>query len=131
MPEENVEVVRRALDALNRRDVEAYLALASPQIELINPASPIEGPTSGHEGIRRFFSELAAFADTSAFQIDDVRAVGEQVLALFTLTTVGRTSGAETIASLTGVYDLEGGKLRRVRIFTDHAGGLEAVGLPE
>jgi hypothetical protein len=44
MAEENVALVRTALTALDRRDVELYLSVASPEIELINPASPLEGP---------------------------------------------------------------------------------------
>jgi hypothetical protein len=34
----NIEVVRTALTALDQRDVELYLSVASPEIELINPA---------------------------------------------------------------------------------------------
>jgi ketosteroid isomerase-like protein len=55
MSHESVEVVRTALAALDRRDVERYLSVASDEIELINPASPLEGSTVGHEGVRRFF----------------------------------------------------------------------------
>jgi ketosteroid isomerase-like protein len=57
MSQDNVEVVRRALAALDRRDVEAYLEVASPQIELITFASPLQGqgPITGHEGIRDVF----------------------------------------------------------------------------
>ena len=90
MSQENVEIVRSALAALDRRDVEAYLELASPEIELITPASPLEGPTTGHDGIRRFFSELETYAKTSAFQVEEIRAVDSQVLAFFTLTALGR-----------------------------------------
>ena len=64
----NVEIVRTALTALDQRDVEAYLRVASPNI------------------------------------------VGPRVLALFTLTGVGRMSGLETSIDLAGVYSFEDGK---------------------
>jgi len=131
MSQENMEIVRQALSALDRRDVEAYLRVASPQIELVNPASSLEGPSIGHEGIRAFFRELEAFAETSAFQVEEVRAVESQVLAFFTLTTRGRVSGVESTAQLGAVYDIEDGKLRRARVFPDRAGALDAVGLRE
>ena len=131
MSQENVEIVRSALAALDRRDVEAYLELASPEIELITPASPLEGPTTGHDGIRRFFSELETYAKTSAFQVEEIRAVDNQVLAFFTLTALGRISGAETSVHVAGVYDVEDGKLRRARIYPDRVEALEAVGLSE
>ncbi len=34
------------------------MEVASPQIELISPASPLQGPVIGHEGIRDFFREM-------------------------------------------------------------------------
>jgi hypothetical protein len=69
--------------------------------------------------------------DTSGFQVEDIRAVDSRVLAFFTLTTLGRISGAETSVHVAGVYDVEDGKLRRARIFPDRAEALAAVGLSE
>jgi ketosteroid isomerase-like protein len=106
MSQENVEVVRRALAALDRRDVEAYLKVASPQIELITPASPLQGLITGHEGIRGFFRELWSFSDASEFQVEEIRAVGERVLAFFVLSATSR-DGIQTSSRVAGVYDLE------------------------
>ena len=129
---DNVAVVRRALAALDRRDVEGYLEVASPEIELVNPATPLEGPITGHEAIRRFFRELWTFSDASDFRLDEVRAVDEnRVLAFFELTAQGRRSEVETSTRLAGVYDLEDGKIRRAHIFADRAEALESVGLAD
>jgi ketosteroid isomerase-like protein len=57
MSEQNVETVRIALSALDQRDVDGYLRVASPEIEVINPASEIEGAAVGHAGMRRVFAE--------------------------------------------------------------------------
>ena len=119
MSQENVEVVRQALAALDRRDVEAYLEVASPQIELINPASPIQGPITSHEGMRGFFRELWTFSEASAFQVEEIRAVEGRVLAFFVITATGRKSKVETSVRVAGVYDLEHGKIRRAHIFAD------------
>jgi ketosteroid isomerase-like protein len=132
MSQENVDVVRQALSALDRRDVDAYLTFASPAIELINPASPLQGPAIGHKGIRGFFRELSEYSKESEFRLEDIRAVGEQrVLAFFVITAVGRNSDVETSVKVAGVYDLEDGKIRRAEIFSDRAEALEAVGLSE
>jgi ketosteroid isomerase-like protein len=128
MSQENVEVVRRALAALDSRDVEAYLEVASPQIELITPASPVQGAITGHEGIRKFFRELWSFSDASEFRVEEIRAVGERVLAFFVFTAIG-PQGIETSSRPGGVYDLEDGKIRRAHIFGDRSEALEAVGL--
>ena len=126
MSQQNVELVRTALTALDHREVEAYLRVASPQIELINPASEIEGPFIGHDGMRRFFSELDAWDDIS-FQIEDIAPVGERVLALFTLSAHGPMSDMPASMKLAGVYEFEDGKIRRVRILTDRAHASEVA----
>jgi hypothetical protein len=43
-------VVSRALSAINERNVDAYLALCTRDIEVINPVTAIEGPTGGEQG---------------------------------------------------------------------------------
>jgi len=124
-------VVRRALAALDSRDLEAYLEVASPQIELITPASPLQGSIVGHEGIRTFFREMWSFSETSEFRVEEIRAVGERVLAFFVLTATSRQNAIETSSRVGGVYDLEHGKIRRAHIFADRAEALEALGLSE
>jgi len=131
MSQENIEIVRTALAALDQGDVERYLRVASSEIELITPASALEGPTVGHEGIRRFFGEMEAFSESSSFEVVEIRSVGSRVLALFTLTAVGRMSAAETSLELAGIYSIEDGKLRRVHIYADRREALEAIGLSD
>jgi ketosteroid isomerase-like protein len=132
MAQENVDVVRQALAALDSRDVEAYLEFASPEIVLINPASALEGPSIGHEGIRGFFRGLTEYSSESSFRVEDIRAVGDdRVLAFFVLTALSRITGIETSVHSSGVYDLEDGKIRRAHIFADRSEALEAVGLSE
>jgi ketosteroid isomerase-like protein len=131
MSEANVETVRRALAALDQRDVEAYLEVASPEIELINPVSALEGPSVGHDGIRRFFDELEAHAETSSFEVEEVRAVGSKVLAFFTLTARARLSGAETSADVGSVYEFEDGKIRHAHVFADRDEAVKAAGAGE
>ena len=99
----------------------------SPEIELITPAAPLEGANVGHEGIRRFFQELEESAESSSFEVREVRAVGERVIAFFRVRGVGRISGAETSMDLAGVYSVEDGKIRRAESFADHDAALQAV----
>jgi ketosteroid isomerase-like protein len=128
MSQEDVAVVRRALGALDRRDVDAYLEVASPQIELITPASPLQGTIVGHEGIRKFFREMWSFTEASEFQVEEIRAVEGRVLAFFVIKATGR-DGIQTSSRPAGVYDLEHGKIRCAHIFADRTEALEAVGL--
>jgi ketosteroid isomerase-like protein len=54
MSQENVEIVRRAIDAWNRRDIEDLLVLGDPEGEYVNSPSAIE------PGTRRGRDEIAA-----------------------------------------------------------------------
>jgi ketosteroid isomerase-like protein len=58
MSQENVEIVRRSVDAWNRRDVEGALGLVNPDAEYVNPPSAVE------PGTRRGISELTAGASS-------------------------------------------------------------------
>ena len=130
MSQENVDVVRRALTALDRRDVEAYLEVVSPQIELISFALPLQGqgPITGHEGIRDYFHELWSYSEASQLQVEEIRAVEERVLALFVITATLQ-QGITTSIRGAGVYDFEHGKIRRAHVFADRTEALAAVGL--
>jgi ketosteroid isomerase-like protein len=87
----------------------------------------MEGASIGHAGMRRFFAELKASVESSSFEVGEIRGVGPRVLALFTLTIVGRMSGAETSVDLAGVYSFEDNKIRRAHIYLDREAVLEAA----
>ena len=112
-------MVRRALAALDRRDVEAYLEVASPQIELMTFALALQGrqgPITGHEGIRDYFGELWSFSEASGLQVEEIGAVEGRVLAFFVITATG-AQGIQTSVRAAGVWDIEDGKIRRAQIF--------------
>jgi ketosteroid isomerase-like protein len=131
MSQENVEIVRRAIAALNERDVRLYLTLCAPDMELISPVAALEGASTGADGIRQFFAGLKEA--TSRFRLDAERlqAVGDdRVLALGQVSIMSQ--GGIPLAEPWGtVYDLAEGRLRRVRVYSDWDEALEAVGLAE
>src|SRR5215218_6387055 len=52
MSQENVEIVRRLLDAWNRQDAEGILALTDPEAEYVNAPAAVEpGTRRGHDEI--------------------------------------------------------------------------------
>jgi ketosteroid isomerase-like protein len=131
MSQENVEVVQRAIAAVNERDVDGYLACCTPDMELVSPIAPLEGSASGAEGIRQWFAGLDEAQAEFRLDIESLRAVGEdRVLALVQVVTVSR-GGIPYSQPAANVYDLVGAKLRRVRVYLDRNAALEAVGLRE
>ena len=130
MSRENVETVRRALDALNHGDVDRYLTCCTDDIELRPPISAIEGAYEGQAGVRRFFGEKE-HADLH-LDAESIQAVGaNRVIAFLLATATGRASGAATSQPVTNVYDLVDGRIRRVRGFQDRAAAIEAAKLAE
>jgi ketosteroid isomerase-like protein len=131
MSQANVEVVKRAIAALNQRDVRLYLTLCAPDVELISPVTPLEGANTGAEGIRQFFAGLQEA--TSSFRLDAERlqTVGDdRVLALGQVSVMSQ-GGIPLAQPFANVYDLVDGKLRRVRVYSDWDEALKAVGLAE
>ena len=130
MSQENVEVVKRAIAAVNERDIDGYLACCTEDIELHGPLGEVTGVYDGPEGIRRFFADIGDTAPTFHLELERVEAIGEdRAIAFIQSRATGRASGIDFASpATTNVYDLAGGKIRRVRIFFDREKALEAVG---
>jgi ketosteroid isomerase-like protein len=132
MSKENVEIVERAVAAVNTRDVEAYLACCTEDIELHTPVVAVAGVYEGPAGIRRFFSDVEDAAPDFRLNLESVRPVsGDRLLAFLNVTATGRASGLPAGTPTANVYEFADGKIRRIRIFADRREALEAVGLSE
>ena len=60
MSQENVEVIREAVDALNRGDPDAFTALLRPDVEWKEPTDPFPGLRGVYRGraeVREWFEE--------------------------------------------------------------------------
>ena len=132
MSGENVELVKRAVAAVNQRDIDGYLACCTKDVQLITPIAEVAGSYNGPDGIRRFFTDIGDAGPDFKITIEHLEAIGpDRVLALGRNTATGRASGIPTEAATGNVYDFAGGKIQRIRIFFDREQALEAAGLRE
>ena len=139
MSEENVEsrniaTVRKHLRALNERDLEGYLAGCTDDIELWSLLSALEGPYVGEEGIRRFFADVKDAAPDHTKTTVRIEAVGpDRVLTVDRWTASGRSSevAQEEGIEVGTVYEFDGEKIKRIRVFADLQEALEAAGLSD
>ena len=122
MSQENVEVAKRATDALNRRDWDALFALVTADFEWL-PAMPGAVQDIGYRGREEF----AAYAREVEETWEYLRAVME--LLLGHMEGRGKASGAAVHTPVAEVMDFRDGKLSRDRVFLDHGEALKAVGL--
>jgi ketosteroid isomerase-like protein len=132
MSQENVESFNHALAAYNHGDVEPMVEVSHPEIEWYPLSAEVEGGVSfrGHEGLRRWFANLHATFEEFEASVDDVRDLGDVVLALGAAHLRFRTGG---------ILNTEAGYLSRfrdalavwARMYPSHAEALEAAGLRE
>jgi ketosteroid isomerase-like protein len=135
MPRDNVELMRRGLDAYNRRDVEAMLELVDPDVEWYAALDVLLGGDEtvyrGHEGIRTLFATIdETFSELEA-EATGFRDLDDRLVAIGRLRTRGRRSGAETRSDVGWLIEFGDQKIVRVRTFLDHAEALAAAGVSE
>ena len=132
MSQENVEVLRKGYLALNSGDIEAFIALLDPDVELDGSRRTFDAAVyRGHEGFRKIVSLMAEQWATMRVEPQDFIVAEDVVVAPVRLVGVGRQSGAETTASAAHVWRFRNGKVVRLTIFQALDEALEAVGLSE
>ena len=135
MSEENVELVRSALDAYNAGP-DAFLECMAEDIEVRPDASvfPEAKPFRGREEFRGFLAVIEQGWEEGSQGIGVIRevfAVGDRVVARTDWGGRGRASGIDLRSSLSAVFDIRDGQIIRIEFYFDHAKALEAAGLSE
>ncbi len=132
MSQENVRLVERAIEAVNARDIEGYLACCTETVKLETPMAPVGGMYEGIDGIRRFFTDIEDAAPDFRIELDGVEEVdSERVITFLRTSGTGRSSGIRMGYRQTNVYDLIDAKISHIRIFLDRQEALKAMGLAE
>jgi ketosteroid isomerase-like protein len=133
MSQENVEIVRRAWEAWERRDMESLFALYDPAIiwdqSRIGPIE-LRGLYHGHEGVRRFFREwldpFEAFHAHAETFID----AGDRVVVGVRQGGRGKASGVDIeMPVYWQAYEIRAGLVIRIEVVETQAEALEAAGV--
>jgi hypothetical protein len=72
MPQKNVAVVHRFVDAFQAHDVTSLIELFSPDCEIVALRSAFEGPFRGRDGVRRWAESVYEAAPDSGFVAERV-----------------------------------------------------------
>lgn len=129
----NVEVVKRGIDAFNRRDVDALDDLTTPNVEWL-PALPSTVEGEGHrgyrgrEGIEACFDDIRSTWEALRVLGDELRDVGDCVLVLGRIEGRGLGSGVEVDTPWGAIFDFRDEKMSRARAYLDHGEALRAAG---
>jgi ketosteroid isomerase-like protein len=128
---QNVEIVKRGIDAFNDRNVGALATLVTPDFAWF-PALPgiVEGDGyRGREGIEMYFEEISSTWEELRVLAGEFRDLGDRVVALGRTEGRGRGSGVQVDSPIGVIYDFRDGKMSRVRAYLDHGEALRAAGL--
>ena len=134
MSQENVQVALDLLEASNRQDGEAFVALVSPDVVWEDPAfwsEPVQ-TYRGRTEVRDWFNRVVEPWESLNFEVKEITEGPEdRVFADTLLTARGIGSGAETQIRLWFVVWVTDGKCTRRKIFRSRDEALKAAGLRE
>jgi ketosteroid isomerase-like protein len=132
MSQENVSLFQKAIEAYNRRDIEAMLVLSHPEAEWYPFTAQVEGDDAyhGHEGLRQWWANVDATFEELEASVEESRDLGDTVLALGHLHARFR-SGVTLDTEIGWLTRYRGGLAVWGRAYQSHADALEAVGMRE
>ena len=131
MSEENVQLIRAAIDAINADDVDALLGMAAPGFEY--DVSRAVGPFSGVyslDELPRVWEEFSGSWESSRYDADEFIETGDRVVTPFTNYLRGR-DGIEVQARAAFVWTIRDGAIAHVCLYQERQEALEAAGLSE
>jgi ketosteroid isomerase-like protein len=133
MSQENVEVVRRSFEVWNEGDLEAIRSLYANDAVIQTPDGLTNqgGTSMGDDPVGRWLAELREVWSQWRLEVERIFEKGEAVVSFYRALSVGRSSGAEVVRDLAGVYRIRDGLIANERIFLDRGEALEAAGLRE
>ena len=135
MSQENVEALKRAVEANNRRDYEAFLDEFDSDIEWHGIFGVMFGGEAtvvrGHEGLLEYVRDRDGGFAVSDVQWSEFRDLGDRIVALGHVRGRGRESGIEFDYPYAGLAEFKNGKIITYRDWFDHSQALKAVGLEE
>jgi ketosteroid isomerase-like protein len=126
MSQENVEAYKRTIEAWNRDDYDTWIDQFDPEFEWLALMEVFHG----HAGARQAWESFKADIHLKV-RLDDVRDLGNSVLALGELEGTGATTQLNVASEWSQLVTYRGGKIIRYRDFPSRAEALEAAGLSE
>ncbi len=134
MSEENIDAILKAVEALNRRDADAVVAVVSPDVEWeTNPEMVGLGAIyRGRARVREFFEQLLGLETWESIHgvVEEITEAGDdRVLVGLLVEARGRGSGVPAELQIWQVLWFAEGLITRRQAFWTRQHALEAAGL--
>jgi hypothetical protein len=130
MESRRVELFRQACELFNQRDWDGFAALMNDGVEVESRLAQVEGGYTGHEGLRRWWDDVAETMPDYRVEILEVRDYGDALLARVQGVGSGISSSTPIVDPFWQAVRWEGNRLVGWRNCSTEAEALEALGLP-
>ncbi|MGI9021445.1 MAG: nuclear transport factor 2 family protein [Solirubrobacterales bacterium] len=128
----NTEIVESAYDAMNRRDMRAFLAVIDRDVEWRASNRGTDPDTYiGQAGVDRFLDTRLDVWDELVQEPGEMVESGEKVVAVVDVRAKGRGSGIEVSERAFHLWELRDGRVVRFETFDDETSLRAAAGVPD
>ncbi len=132
MSEQNIDVGRGLIEAVNRRDLDAFLALVRPDVEWDDSEGwpGIRGIYRGHDGVRDWWERFLEVWESVEVVVEEAREGPEgRVLLQVSGAFRGGASGVQTEVRAWEVLRIVDGQVAKRQLSWSRDEGLAAAGL--
>ena len=126
-PADATRLVEEAYRAWNAAGPGAFVEFATQDVEVHDPPELPDAQTwSGREAVVGRLEDVVATTGGTWADIDDVRAVGDEVLV--SLTWRMERGSSATLAAVYHLVGVDGDRIARVRVFLEEDAAVQAAG---
>jgi ketosteroid isomerase-like protein len=130
MSEENVDILRRAIDAFNRREM--WLDYLDPDVEWIeDPRYPGAQTYRGRDGVQRSIEKWWDAWAVLTLHVEDMLEAGDRIVYWGTTEARGHDSDLALSGPFGAFWEFSDGLVVRVQTLASREEALEAAGLTE
>jgi ketosteroid isomerase-like protein len=131
MSQENVEIVRRVYDALNRGAWDAAFRETHPDFEMTTQRGLDAGTLQRREAVQRFGEDYVAMFDSLVLEPEEFLANGDQVVVLVTRRARPRGGSVDIVVRNGHLWTVRDGAILSMKSFPHPEDAVEAAGLRE
>jgi ketosteroid isomerase-like protein len=130
MPDNNVEIYKRVIEAFNERGLEGALEYFDEEVEVYDPDLP-ESSVKGHDAVHSVLSQIVDAFEVMKVEEYEAIPVGDRVVGLIRTAASGEGRLGEMDVELhdAHVMTFRDGKITYLRLYVDQAEALADIGL--
>jgi uncharacterized protein len=129
MSQDNVEIVRRHMDAYRSGNYAAALAAYHPEVVCDATVRPEGRVYRGREGVAEAIRVWAGTWDDWRWEIEELIDAGDRVLMVVRESGRGKGSGVKVVQQTFWIYRLRDGQIVHATVLVDRGKALQAAGV--